>query len=376
MKKAHFYIFIFLLITFASTLVVSKISYAQKETQAKKFQFKGVPVSSNQLRSRQGILQLWGVKAITGTDFKFEIESREALDTILDGNPAICQKMGNTQQYVLAQCTNHTGKDLAQEMLNQGYLLANRSEIVGTLFESPYNFAELNGKQAKLGVWSPSFMGDPIKEYMLITNIVGFSSLALFILYLSFSLNKSLSKLLVMQSDILKNSLQNKSNEKKEKFVLAAMLQAEVDSNRNKIEAHMSVYTNLQSTLLNKEIQPHYMEAGDVIQKEPVLDRIIFDTNLSKMETLGPSISRTIIHLYARVKNKPNYIDIAANLPREKVLHIINAIIENDQKLLNLCNKTLTSFNAAGYQLIEPTDREEEEELADNEIALPDNLRN
>ncbi|MEZ5919530.1 MAG: hypothetical protein R3D66_06465 [Alphaproteobacteria bacterium] len=97
---------------------------------------------------------LWGVEAIEGMGAGFKTRARVALENIIAGAPAQCEVKDVRGKAIFVQCVSANDLDLGLFMLQQGYVIADRSSVYGTVFESAYLQAEDQARQQALGVWS------------------------------------------------------------------------------------------------------------------------------------------------------------------------------------------------------------------------------
>lgn len=175
--------------------------------------------------------------------------------------------------------------------------------------------------------------------FLTVIFIIGFCTLALLIVNgfhrVLDAHNKSLN--LADKERILRD---------KEKSITASMIYAEVIDNKEKIQAYLTIHEDM---LLNLKAESK-QKMGDIIQKQPVLGRSVFDGNTGKLELFGEHLASEIIHYYARIKTHPDYVEVSVGSPVEDVCSMIEGAVENAVKLDHLSDVLLDSF--ARYALV------------------------
>ncbi|MEZ5919531.1 MAG: hypothetical protein R3D66_06470 [Alphaproteobacteria bacterium] len=126
------------------------------------------------------------------------------------------------------------------------------------------------------------------------------------------------------------------------------MLDSELKSNKAKIEAYLVVYREMLQALENPERTPKYKKAGDIVQRQPALDRVVFDRNTDKLDILGDRLSSEIIHFYARIKSKPDYINIEPDMALEEVTGIVQKAIQNAERMNKIAENLIDLFSEGG----------------------------
>jgi hypothetical protein len=238
-------------------------------------------------------------------------------------------------------------------MLQQGYVIADRSSVYGTVFESAYLQAEEQARHQALGVWSSSKNEQVTRDTgntslwfglglaFLLSIIVIFAVLAIMIL-------RGFETISKVQSQNMEMLSKERKLRDKERGIVAMMLDSELKSNKAKIEAYLVVYREMLQALENPERTPKYKKAGDIVQRQPALDRVVFDRNTDKLDILGDRLSSEIIHFYARIKSKPDYINIEPDMALEEVIGIVNKAIENAERMNKIAENLIDLFSEGG----------------------------
>jgi len=151
------------------------------------------------------------------------------------------------------------------------------------------------------------------------------------------------------QQETLQNFNKEQILREKEKQVVASMLCSEVAENKSKVEAYLTIYEEMLSDLKDPLKTPKYKTSGDIVQKQPALDRSIFDNNASKMDLFERNMASKIVHFYARVKTAPEYVNIDSHSERDDVAAIIQEVVARAQKIDELGEGLLMEFTKYGF---------------------------
>lgn len=300
-------------------------------------------------------IKLWGIEALDGSSAFLKLKSRTALDDKIEGKPVSCFIKDRTGDEVLAQCVNANEEDLSLFMIQQGFVSVDRAAVFGTIFERPYIDAENQARQAGRGIWIEStataekklpfdgfFLGGVI---VLLLFLVGLMAIALFIM-------RGFRNVVDVQNQSIDLASRERSIREKEKYIIASMLDAEIRSNKAKIEAYIAIYEEMLADFEDKSTQPKYKRSGDIVQKQPVLNRSVFDGNTDKLDLLGREAASDIIHYYARIKTMPDYETLEPDTSLKKAKETVTNALEGAKKLDQISDVILEDF--AVRSLISP----------------------
>jgi len=120
----------------------------------------------------------------------------------------------------------------------------------------------------------------------------------------------------------------------REKSILCASLEGEMNSNQAKLDAFVIIYEKLLINLRDKSQEPKYKKGGDIIHKGPALSRNVYDANIDKMELLEPSLISDLSALYSKVSTNPDYRTIDPDTPVDDVIDFVSQIIRDAENLL------------------------------------------
>ena len=305
-------------------------------------------VDSTTLISDETEISLWGIEKILSDASVFHLKVRGVLEKKIDDQNVTCIiKSGDEKNIIKAQCVNIKEEDLSLFLLQQGYASADRASIYGSIYEKPYLNAEEEARIDGKGAWAEDVImssGDMQSQNFMMG---AFFLMAVFILalcLLGFYIMRGFGRVVDIQNQSIDLATKERSLKDKEKYIIASMIDAEVKANKAKIEAYIMVYDEVFQRLDNQGITPTYKKTGEIIQKQPALDRSVFDGNTHKLDSFEPRLISDIIHYYARIKTVPDYVDITPDIPQDEVIQIISTVIENANKLNEISDSLLDQF--------------------------------
>ncbi|MBI1300714.1 MAG: hypothetical protein GC137_03555 [Alphaproteobacteria bacterium] len=289
-------------------------------------------------------INLWGIEKIGVKDPLFNLEARDQLEYIIGAKTSTCVIRSREEGFdVTAQCSNSGDKDLALFMLQNGYVTADRLAIKDTPFDNIYRQAEKLAQHEGKGAWMTKPTGEIRGDTQTRHFMIGSFALLFVFLIAVVYIMRGFKKITDMQNQSLELAMKERSIRNKEKYVLASMLHSEIRANKAKINAYLTIY---EETLRGMKEKPSgkYHKTGEIIQKQPALDRSVFDGNTSKLDLLGASLSSSVIHYYARIKSQPDYVEVDPDMPEEKVKELVEKCINHAKKLDLISDKLQNSF--------------------------------
>ena len=261
---------------------------------------------------------------------------------------------------IIAQCINAREQDLSLLMLQEGYAMVDRFAVYNSVFEEPYITAESNARAEGVGVWHiDGEQGFSVRQTM-VWLFGGAFVLALFVIgafsVLSVIIMRGFRQVTEAQNQHIALAEREKQLKKKERSIIAKMLDAEIKANKSKIEAYLVVYEEMLAGLKDPERQPKYKKAGDIIQIQPSLDRAVFDRNTDKLDILGEKLSSQVVHFYADVKPKAEYMNLEPDTPLDEAISTVEAMVKEARKLNGFADALIDMFNDAGMSAIDFAD--------------------
>ncbi len=296
-------------------------------------------------------IYLWGVEKIKTDATIFNLKIIKELESKIAGQKITCtiKERDATGIEIRAQCINSNEEDLSLFLLQKGYVTADRSIIYGSIYEKPYLHAETQAQLYSEGVWSDSRVTTLSSGELQNSNfmLIAFFIMGVFIValgVLSFYIMRSFGKVVDIQNHSIDLAAKERTLKDKEKFIIASMIYAEVNANKSKTDAYLMVYKEMLRVLNDPNRTPKYQKTGDIVQKQPNLDRAVFDGNTSKLDLFGSRVASEIIHYYARIKTSPDYIEVKTDEPKKEVVTIIEAVIDNAEKVDNMSDRLIKTF--------------------------------
>ncbi len=244
-----------------------------------------------------------------------------------------------------AQCSNSNQEDLSLFLIQEGFVSVDRHEVYGTLYEAAYLEAEKQARDLELGVWDQDSQRGSTSYVKQNDNFI-LATLSLVVIFMIglavvlFLMINGFRRVLELQNKALNLRGKDQALRHKEKAIVATMIYSEINENKEKIGAYLTIHEDM---LKNYESSNH-KKLGDIIQKQHVLSRSVFDGNTGKLEIFGERLASEIIHYYARIKTRPDYVEVTPETPREEVFELISHAVENAAKLLALSDLLLDSF--------------------------------
>ncbi len=323
--------------------------YAQEPVQESSVEIKARPVDTKTLVSGPYKISLWGVDAVATGNPVFELQARSVLEEKIAQKPIECVIKIRNQNDISAQCVNHAEEDLSLYMLQQGYVVVNRELVYGSIYENPYIEAEKNAQRQSKGLWSLNHekaSGNRFEDGnpFILGGVIFIGLVLAALAAITFYIMRGFRNVVEVQNQSMDLATKERVLREKEKFVIASMIDAEIKTNKTKIEAYLLMYDEMLKDLKNKSKEPKYKKTGDIIQKQPALSRSVFDGNTHKLDLLGQHTASDIIHYYARIKTVPDYMEIEPDAPVNEVIGIVDAAVDGARKIDSISDKLLDKF--------------------------------
>lgn len=316
--------------------------------------------STTLLTTDRRAIHLWGIEAVNMPDPVLNLRARTALDDKIGSAAVECEWKSRSGNKYFAQCVNSEDNDLSLFMLQNGYAVADRTVIYNTVFENAYIQAENQAKDLGQGVWAQQSSGGGGAGFQGSNTWVFSLGFALFIIivgaftYLSVKIMRGFQKVIDAQNDNVQMMSRERKLRDKERSIVAVMLDSELKANKAKIEAYIVVYEEMLRGLKDPIRTPKYKKAGDIIQRQPALDRSVFDRNTDKIDVLGRRLASELIHFYARIKTNPEYTNIEPDASQDEVVQMVEESLDGARRLNKLADHLLESFTSVGMSSEEP----------------------
>lgn len=337
--------------------VASLAGPAYAQVAPKPFSVNAFAVDAKTLSGGGMTISLWGVEPLTAPGTIENARARIALDDIVGDKPIRCMPMSNPANgMVKAQCLSGQERDLALHLLSTGMVSAKRNELVGSDLANAYLGAERNARAQQLGLWggmaasaiTPTAsgfdmgalfgMGIPtwaLAGALLLVPMLGFLMMALI-------MHSGFRQLIALQKYQLAGTQKRERQLKeREKYVIASALEGELQTNRAKLDAFLTIYEELLKSLRDPSKKPKYQRAGDIIHEKPSLSRTVYDSHVDKLDILGPQLSTELANLYANIEASPDYKTLEPELPIEKARETVDKIIKAATKMADPMDKMI-----------------------------------
>ncbi|MEM7650694.1 MAG: hypothetical protein AAF204_01255 [Pseudomonadota bacterium] len=341
----------------AAFFALPTLVFAQDQETPRFFEAQARAVDAANLVAGKTPIKLWGVQAIEGMPAQFSLKARSALENVLGSEKIRCQLKSREGDVIHAQCTNSAELDLGLYMLQQGYGVADRAAVFGSVFEDAYIQAEMTAQNQGVGVWARGSADKNSDEdtsgYMLFVGPILLLCMLAAFAVLTMTIMRGFQKVTDAQNQNMDMMSRERALRDKERQIFATMLDSEIKANKSKIEAYLVVYDEMLKDLKNLDKPPKYKTAGDIVQAQPALDRSVFDRNTDKLDILGDRLSSEVIHFYARIKNKPDYINLEPDTPESEARAIVEKAYNNAKRMDEISDRLIDMFSEGGHALAE-----------------------
>lgn len=230
-------------------------------------------------------------------------------------------------------------------LIQQGYVSVQRDAVFGTVYEVSYLNAERQARELGRGIWSEGVGNstpqtiDQNRNFILAT----LSLVVIFMVGLAvvlFLMINGFRRVLDLQNKALNLRGKDQALRQKEKKIVAMMIYSEITENKEKIGAYLTIHEDMLKNFESSDQK----RIGDIVQKQPVLSRSVFDGNTGKLDVFGERLASEIIHYYARIKTKPDHIEVQPDSADSEVIPVIRQAVDNASKLEALSKVILESF--------------------------------
>ena len=341
---------LFLGMVFVFCVLLAGMASAQNTaTSSQDIKVKARAAEADVLVAGKFQIKLWGVEAIQSNNAVFDLKARSALEKKIGKESIECSVKGRKGNMITAQCVNSSDEDLSLFMLQEGFVSVKREVVYDSIFEFPYLDAEESARKTEKGIWlldasdgheNKSGGGNGFLYGGLLVICILFAGLVVIGVFIM----RGFKTVVDVQNQTMDLASKERLLREKEKYVIASMLDAEIQTNKSKIEAYLIMYESMLREFKDSSHTPKYQKSGDIIQKQPALSRSVFDGNTDKLDLIGRQTASDIIHYYARIKTVPDYVDLETDMPLEEAQEIVGLAVENARKLDEISDQILDRF--------------------------------
>ena len=211
--------------------------------------------------------------------------------------------------------------------------------------------AERNGK----GIWAlvraddnsfiEGIINDKEKLFMAIFILVGLPLLA--VLILGFIVHSGIRKLLSFQTQQANSRFENEQRlHIREKNLILSRIETELDENKSRVEAFLTVYMEMLSNIKDKNATPQYQQSGDVVSLEPSFVKDAYTENLDKLSALDVKLAAELGKFYNNMNTEAEYLDLPSSTPREEAISIVDKIVSNAREFLPALDRAINLIHS------------------------------
>lgn len=302
-------------------------------------------INSINLSLNNKTVRLTGLNQATTRALGYDLIAQQALQDLIGGQDVTCIIRARG----IGQCFNARGRDIGLSMLQTGYAFLDRPAIKNADYRGAYEKAGRDAQIKGAGLWQqikgdPSsntntgplltagtVLQSPILLGIIAALIAGPLIGMLFVGWIQFVMLGRLVKL--QKHQIASNHKQERVLKDRERFVVSAALEGEINTNKAKLDAFLIIYEEMLRGLKDPTKTPKYKGGGDVVHEKPTLIRTVYDSNLDKLELLGTQLVADLTRLYVAIDASPDYITLEPDMPVEQVINIVQKIV-NDARAL------------------------------------------
>ena len=299
-------------------------------------------------------ITLWGIKPAQTSETTLELKALDLIDGLISNETVNCKVMGKSTTGIIGRCTGYNDIDLGIELLNHGYAVIDRRQTLNFPLVPAYMQAQEAARLNEKGIWR--FIGQDnnssgglkwLRENLPVLGPLGlilgpFSGL----LIIAFVMHYRLNRLeFLQQSEFDKTHRKEGMLLTREKYVLISTLEGEMSENKNRIEAFLTVYGDMLRNMTCENEEPKYQKAGDIVQKQPSLSKVIFEANVDKLSLLDMHLAGQISKLYSVLPKEQEYITLEPNVPIDTAIQLVEKVLKDAQDMLTQIDKVITALN-------------------------------
>lgn len=304
------------------------------------------------LRAEGLSIRLWGIRPATSSDTPLELRAIALMDTLIQEGQVNCKLEGGVIPELVGRCVVQSNQDLALELLGNGYAIVDRRQTYNTVFATNYERAQEQARAMKKGVWAlldrqpvtlPTWLQSDILAPLMIFGgmLLGFAFNALLMMSL---INRAAQN---QNGGSLEADRKEALLQSRERQILLATLEAELQENKTKIEAFLSIYGDYLKGLTDPVMAPKYQQAGDTIQKHPGFSKTVFEANVSRLSLLDIKLAGHLSKLYSAMPKEQEYITLDTNLPLQTAVSLVEKNLEETADLLDPIDQVIREMQEA-----------------------------
>lgn len=299
-------------------------------------------------------ITLWGIKPVPPSSVPFTLKALEFLDAATSKGPVNCSVISGSTSEVVARCMSSGSADLGMDLLQNGYALADRRQILGAAFAADYLKAEDTARIHEKGIWRlaaaeeksariiPSWLSSYIPLLIPVSIVAAPLISVILIFFVMFFWMRRMMSFQSGEFDYFRK--RESSIYMRERNVLITTLEGELEENKSKIAAFLSVYGTMLKDLQKEQGVPKYKQAGDIVQKSPFFSKTVYKANVAKLSMLDLKVAGQLSNLYASMPDGQEYIRLEQDMPLDKAVSAVKEVIAAAESLLLPIDKALSSL--------------------------------
>ena len=254
-----------------------------------------------------------------------------------------------------ARCSTRDGEDLALRLLQNGLVVRDRRALYDSVFASSYQEAEAMAANNQRGIWAlvrgsdtgfiDEVINDNEKLMIAILILIGLPVLAMIILGLI--VHRGIRKLLNFQTEEANNRYADKQRlHIREKNLVLTQIETELEENKSRVEAFLTVYMEMLSNIKDRETTAQYQQSGDVVSLQPSFSKDAFRGNYEKLSALDVKLASELGKFYDKLSAEAEYLDLPPSTPREEAISIVDKIVSDAREFLPAIDRVLSLIQA------------------------------
>lgn len=314
------------------------------------------PLNGITLATDRVEIRLAGIKLPVSNTATFNQKAYTALNQTIGQGMVQCRlkqvepAVPAAPQKAAGFCQTAQGTDLAALLLAQGLAQVDVTELTAeTGIKTTFLAAEAKARSTAAGLWGNAapakalYQTEPaageqaqpaaatLAPVYTALAVLGLGLIALFVATFS-GLRRLTGRINKLQQTI---QSRDRKLQERERYVIAAALEGELNTNRAKLDAFLLIYEETLKTLRDPTKKPKYQKAGDIVHEKPALARSIYDANAEKTSVLGQKLATELAGLYEQIDPNPGYLTLEPETPLPQVRELVEKIIANARNQLD-----------------------------------------
>ena len=354
MPKFHKALYILLFAILGTVMHVP--AQAQGSLENMRFTRMMVPIDAVTLKTEGAEIKLWGIQPVRASESHLELRALNLMTSLINNNEVTCKVMNaDDVTRPQARCSTQANEDIALRLLQNGLAIRDRRALYDSVFATSYAEAEQMAERNGKGIWAlvraddnsfiEGIINDKEKLFMAIFILVGLPLLA--VLILGFIVHSGIRKLLSFQTQQANSRFENEQRlHIREKNLILSRIETELDENKSRVEAFLTVYMEMLSNIKDKNATPQYQQSGDVVSLEPSFVKDAYTENLDKLSALDVKLAAELGKFYNNMNTEAEYLDLPSSTPREEAISIVDKIVSNAREFLPALDRAINLIHS------------------------------